>query len=448
MKPCLLEGSQLERSNMDNEFAAYVAIDWADQKHVWALEAADSASRQSGTLEHTPEAIDVWAAELQLRFAGQPVAIALEQSRGPLVFMLSKYQHLVLFPVHPTSLANYRKIFRPSGAKDDPHDAGLLLDILTRHRDKLRRLNPDTVERRTLQFLVEERRKLVHEKTRYSNRITAHLKMYFPQVLQWFDDIGSVLAIDFLQRWPDLETLQRTRTTTLERFFLDHNSRSMPRIRQRIEEMRKAVRAVHDEAVISSCRAAVAAWTGVLRPILQSIQEYDQRIDSLARQHPDYAVMNSFPGAGPVLTPRLMVALGSQRDRYQTAHEVQCYSGIAPVIASSGQQRWVHWRWVCPKFLRQTFHERALHSIGHSQWAREYYQQQRAKGKSRHTAIRALAFKWVRILFRCWKDRKTYDELAYQRALAARRPKPTPPETVELQWKNVAGFNKIAIAQA
>jgi hypothetical protein len=126
------------------------------------------------------------------------------------------------------------------------------------------------VERRTLQFLVQERRKLVHEKTRYSNRITAHLKMYFPQALQWFDDIGSVLAIDFLQRWPDLETLQRTRTTTLERFFLDHNSRSMPRIRQRIEEMRKAVCAVHDEAVISSCRAAVAAWTGVLCPILQS----------------------------------------------------------------------------------------------------------------------------------------------------------------------------------
>ena len=118
------------------------------------------------------------------------------------------------------------------------------------------------------------------------------------------------------------------------------------------------------------------------------------------------------------------------------------------MIASSGQQRWVHWRWACPKFLRQTFHEWALHSIGHSQWAREYYQQQRAKGKSRHTAIRALAFKWVRILFRCWKDRKTYDELAYQRALAARRSKPTAPETVELQWKNVAGFNKIAIAQA
>ena len=433
---------------MDNEFVAYVAIDWADRKHAWALQVTDGSPRESGSLDHSPEAVDIWAAELRLRFSGRLVAVALEQSRGALVFMLSKYQHLVVFPVHPTALANYRKSFRPSGAKDDPHDAGLLLDILLRHRDKLRRLNPDTVETRTLQFLVEERRKLVHEKTRYSNRLTAHLKLYFPQVLEWFDDIGSRIAADFLLRWPDLETLQRARSATIERFFLEHNSRSMERIRERLEQIRKAMAATNDQAVVSCSSAAVVAWAGLLRQLLQAIQKYDERIDRLAHQHPDYAVMNSFPGAGPVLTPRLIAALGSQRERYQTAHEVQCYSGIAPVVATSGKQRWVHWRWACPTFLRQTFHEWALHSIAHSPWAQEYYQEQRAKGKSRHTAIRALAFKWIRILFRCWKDGKPYDELAYQRVLAARRPKPRADEAVELQWKSVAGFNKITNARA
>ena len=159
--------------------------------------------------------------------------------------------------------------------------------------------------------------------------------------------------------------------------------------------------------------------------------------------------MNSFPGAGPALTPRLIAAMGSQRGRYETAHEIECYSGIAPVVASSGQQRWVHWRWACPKFLRQTFHEWALHSIAYSQWAREYYEQQRAKGKRRNTAIRSLAFKWIRILFRCWKERTPYDEAVYQRALDARRPKKQlPAQTVELQWKNVAGFSKLVVAEA
>jgi transposase len=428
---------------MEPEFAAFVAIDWADQKHAWTLEVKQSLDRESGNIDHTPESVEIWAAELGLRFAGRPIAVALEQSRGPLVFMLTKYEHLVIFPIHPSTLANYRKSFRPSGAKDDPNDAGLLLDILVRHRDKLRRLDPDTPETRTLQFMVEERRKLVHEKTRCSNRITAHLKLYFPQAIGWFDEIGSNIVADFLERWPNLERLQKARPATIERFFIEHNSRNAERIAERLEQIRKIVPATKDTAVLRSCSAAVIAWAGLLRQLLNAIKAYDEQIDTLARQHPDYALLKSFPGAGPALTPRLIAALGSQRDRYQTAHEIQCYSGIAPVVASSGKQRWVHWRWSCPKFVRQTFHEWALHSVAYSEWARRYYDEQRAKGKRRNTAIRALAFKWIRILFRCWKDHKPYNEQAYQQALALRRQKQTAGQLVEVKWKNVAGFMKI-----
>jgi transposase len=363
--------------------------------------------------------------------------------------MLTKYDHLVIFPVHPTTLANYRKSFRSSGAKDDPSDASLLLEVLILHRDKLRRLNPETPETRTLQFLVEERRKLVHEKTRYSNRLTSHLKMYFPQVLDWFDEIGSNITAEFLERWPSLSKLQRAKPITIKHFFIDHNSRNAESIAKRIDQIRNAIPATTDVAVIASCSAAVVAWAGLLKQLMVAIASYDENIDALARKHPDYTLVKSFPGAGPALAPRLIAALGSQRDRYESAYEVQCYSGIAPVVASSGKQRWVHWRWSCPKFLRQTFHEWALHSIAYSPWAREYYEQQRAKGKRRNTAIRSLAFKWIRILFRCWKERKPYDETAYQTALAARRHKqPVAAPSVELQWKNIAGFSKIVAARA
>ena len=136
-------------------FAAYVALDWADQKHVWALQAVDSGPTEQGQIEHTPEAVEAWAAGLAQRFAGRPIAVALEQTRGALLFMLTKYEHLVLYSVHPASLASYRDAFYPSGAKDDPSDARLLLDLLLRHRDRLRLWQPDSVETRTLQFLVE-----------------------------------------------------------------------------------------------------------------------------------------------------------------------------------------------------------------------------------------------------------------------------------------------------
>jgi transposase len=428
----------------ETKFAAFVGIDWADQKHAWALRSSTHSDMERGQLDHTPEAIEVWVADLVRRFAGHPIAIALEQSRGSLLFMLTKYEQLVLFPVHPTSLFNYRKGFRPSGAKSDPSDAGLLLDILIRHGDKLRRLNPDTEQTRTLQFLVEERRKFVNDKTRYSNRLTAHLKMYFPQVLDWLSEVSSSIAGDFLERWPTLQKVQKARPETLRKFFIQHHSCKSDSVDRRLQEIRRAMPATHDAAVTCSGSAAVVALVRILREVRDAIRSYDQQIERLAREHPDFTIMDSLPGAGPALTPRLIAALGTQRDRYLCASELQSYSGIAPVLASSGKQYWVHWRWACPKFLRQTFHEWAAHSIGSSDWAKAYYDQQRAQGKPRNTALRALAFKWIRILFRCWKDHKPYSEDLYRQALVRRQQLTGKSSPVQVQWKNCAGFSKIA----
>jgi len=160
----------------------------------------------------------------------------------------------------------------------------------------------------------------------------------------------------------------------------------------------------------------VLALVRIVRAVRDAIVCYDEQIETLAREHPDFAIIDSLPGAGPALAPRLMAALGTQRDRYPSASELQSHSGIAPVLASSGKQYYVHWRWACPKFLRQTFHEWAAHTIGSSAWAKAYYEQQRAKGKPRNTVVRALAFKSIRILFRCWKDHKPYSEEVYRQA--------------------------------
>jgi len=249
------------------EFAAFVGIDWADQKHAWALQIPGHLDVERGDLDHTPEAVAFWATELARRFAGRLIAVALEQSRGSLVFMLTKYAHLVLFPVHPTTLSDYRKGFRPSGAKSDPSDAGLLVDLLVRHREKLRRLNPDTEQTRSLQFLVEARRKFVNDKTRYSNRLTAYLKMYFPQVLDWFSEVTSPIAGDFLERWPSLQKVQKARPETLRRFFVQHHSCTSESIDRRLEEIRGAMSATHDAAVTCSCSAAVLALVRIVRAI-------------------------------------------------------------------------------------------------------------------------------------------------------------------------------------
>lgn len=160
--------------------------------------------------------------------------------------------------------------------------------------------------------------------------------------------------------------------------------------------------------------------TEQLRITLQAIRRYDEEIALLAPQHPDYGLFSALPGAGPSLAPRLLVAFGEQRQRFTNAAEMQKYSGVAPVTERSGRKHWVHWRWQCPTFMRQTFIEWAAQTVNKSFWAGAYYRQQKAKGCSHQAAVRALAFKWIRILYRCWQTRKPYDELTYLKALRRR----------------------------
>ena len=403
-----------------NTFAAFVGIDWADAKHDGCLQTAGSAKRECFQLEHTPEAIDAWVTALRTRFNGPPVAICLELTKGPLVSALRKYDFLVLFPINPLTLARYREAFTPSRAKDDPTDAALQLELLLTHRDKLQPLNPQSPTMRALEQLVEHRRRVVGDKVRITNRLTSTLKNYFPHVLQWFQEKDTAIFCDFLSRWPTLKAVQLARRSTLETFFRAHHVRYAGVTTQRIQAIKAATPLTTDEGVIAPNALLVQALVAQLRVTLQAITDFDTAIAQCAQSHPDFPLFQALPGAGPVFAPRLLVAFGEQRKRYAAAADLQKYAGIAPVTERSGKKSWVHWRLQCPKFLRQTFVEWAAESIRHSFWAQVYYQQQRDKGKAHQAAVRALAFKWIRILYRCWQERTPYDESVYLQALHRR----------------------------
>jgi transposase len=436
----------IEEATMPNEtvgqpveYAAWIAVDWGDEKHAWALQAANSDVIEQGVMENKPEVVDVWVADLMERFGQCQIAVAFEQTRGTLASMLGKYPHLVLYPIHPTSLARYREAFTPSGAKDDPPDALLLLDLVRRHGEKLRRWEPDTAATRTIQWLTEDRRTLVDEKTRQTARLEARLKSYFPQITRWFDkNLDSPLAGDLLRRWPTLPELQKAGPAVVRRFLHKHNSRNNERIEQLLKQIREAVPATNDPAIIQAGVLMVHNLVQLIATLHQQIAGLDRQLAKLFAEHEDALLYRSFPAAGPVMGPRLLAAMGTRRERYQSATEVQCYSGIAPVTERSGQREWIHFRRACPKFLRQTFHEWAGHTIARSEWARAFYQHQRTKGKDHHAAVRSLAHKWIRILFRCWQDRTLYDEQRYQQALR-RRAAPRIPNAPNFAWERASG---------
>lgn len=400
---------------------AWVGLDWADRQHAVCLQATGSSPIESLVLEQTPEALQAWVSQLRRRFPHGPVAIALEQSRGSLFYALMNYDFLLLYPIAPKSLASYRKAFYPSGGKDDPVDAELLLEFLVKHHDRLRPWKPDDLATREIRLLVEHRRRLVADRTRLTNRLTALLKAYFPQALEYLPDLSVPWAGEFLGRWPSLAALQQASRLQLRVFFRQHTRRSPEQLEALYNQIRIAQPLTADRAVMESSVLMVQATVDQLRALAPALQRLETAIEQLFASHPDQAIFQSFPGAGQALAPRLLAAWGSDRDRFSGADQMQRFSGIAPLTERSGRTSRVHWRRAAPRFLRQSFQEFAAHSRRQSAWAEAYYQQMQGRGLSHHAALRALAFKWIRIMYRCWKQRTPYDELHYQQSLHRRR---------------------------
>ena len=398
----------LDTSTVD--YAAFIGLDWGSEKHSIALQAAGSKEIESYELKQSPEDLHGWLIRLRDKFVGRPVAVAIEQTKGAVIHALMGYAFVHVFRINPKSMADYRKAFSPGGAKDDPTDAEYLLEWVTLHRDRIKPWVPDDPQTRALQRLVEFRREVVNQRTAFTNQLTQLLKDYYPQALDWAGDLDTVMACDFLSKWPTLEKVKKAKPDTIRTFYRQHGSRSKELIEERLKAICTAQALTEDATVIGTSVSIVQTIIGVLRPTMESIDRIDQEIKTRFHVHPDMAIFDSFPGAGAALAPRLLAAMGSDRSRFESASEVQQYSGIAPVTDRSGKHMWIHRRFACPKFTRQTFHEFAGQSIRWSSWARGHYDMQRDRGKGHHAAIRSLAYKWIRIIYRCWKDRVMYNE--------------------------------------
>lgn len=402
-------------------FAALIGLDWADQKHDVALRAQGAEHVETSILHHDPQAIADWVSALRQRFGPGPIALCLEQARGALIYALMGYEHLVLYPINPKTLAKLRAALHPSGKKDDPVDADLLLALLEKFGPQLTPWKPDDATTRQLMLLVEARRGFVDQRTGLINQLQSVLKSYFPQALALLgEDLSSPLATDFLKKWPTLDAVQKAKPNVVRAFYYGHNSRRPERIQERLQLIAQAVALTGDHAVLAAQSLAAQSLAQALAALRPIITRYDQEIAQLFAGHPDAAIFASLDGAGEALAPRLLAAFGTDRGRFAHAEAMPCYSGTAPVTEKSGKQKWVHRRWARPVFVHQSFVEFAGHSVRQSRWAKRCYEHLIGKGHGHWAALRVLAIKWQRILWRCWQNRTPYDEATYLKSLQKR----------------------------
>lgn len=403
---------------MNIDYVAYIGIDWADRKHDIALYDCATETWEESMISTRPQDILDWVNQLRQRYGSGQIAVGLEQKRGPLLYALCQYDNLVLVPINPRTVANYSKAFQPSRAKSDPVDARILVELMQKHEDKLEIWVAGCPNHRALRQWVESRRMLVGEKVRLTNRITAALKSYFPQVLDWFEDKDTLVFCEFLEQFPGIKAAQSATPDVLTQFFHAHHVVRQTAIARRIQQIQDAGPPLtEDVAIVVPFQALVRALISLLKVVLQQLLNFEQKIAELFESLPDAELFQALPGTGPHLAPRLLAAFGEDRSRFTSAQAFMSYIGIAPVKEESGKKRWVHWRWSCPIFLRQTFVEWVNQARRHSAWSQAFYLQQKQVGKSHQKAIRALAYKWGRILWRCWQDGKPYDEAKYLEAL-------------------------------
>lgn len=306
-----------------SDFSVLVGIDWADKKHDVCEHIIGTDKYHYSIISSQSESLHDWAMSLKKRYPDQSIAVACELTKGPLIYALSKYNHLILFSINPSTVAKYRKAFTHSGAKNDPSDALIQTEILERHMEKLTSIRPEPANVRALAQILEYRRKVVQDKVDLTNRITATLKNYYPQVLDWFKEKDTTIFCEFLTKWPSLSAVKKCRKQTLLNFFNQHHSRYPAVNEKRFEAIKSSLTLTDDPGVIEPNQLLIEVLIPQLKCLLDGIARFDKEIKQRYKSQKDKVIFDSFPGAGPQISPRLFVAFGTDRERYSGADAVQ-----------------------------------------------------------------------------------------------------------------------------
>jgi len=319
-----------------------------------------------------------------------------------------------LYAPNPKAIARYRESRFNTNAKSDSADAQLIADHIREHYRSLKPIKLPPQQIRHLQMLLEDRDKLVKDKTRLSNRLTSILKEYFPQAFAAFSDITSKTALLFLER---VDSFQEAKGISRQQWqeMLNESHFYNPKARERFFQAMQQKEIFISPAVISAKAMMKRAILAQLKVVIHCIYLYDQKIRELFDQIPHSDIFRSLPGVDYLLGAKLLVLFSKE---FRSAKEVQSYCGTSPYSKLSGQSRGVYFRSGCNKFGRNLFVQIAFCSLTSSAFAKSYYRKKRLEGKSFHHALRCLANVWAKIAFAIWRDKSRYDESKHLAAIA------------------------------
>jgi len=395
--------------------AFFVGLDWAATAHAVCVIDEVGAVRWRGSVAHSADGLAELVRRLTRVALPATMQIAIERPSGLVVDTLVDAGFEVV-PIHPNIVKASRPRYSAAGAKSDDSDAFLLADLLRTDGHRFRALRPLSDETRALRALVRGRDDLVTQRVALANQLRALLERFWPGAAGIFADVDSPIALAFLARYPTPQSAEHLGERRLAQFLRRHAYCGRRSPAELLARLRSAPPSRAGEAEAEASGDLVRALVAVLVPLVAQIQQLSAAIAAAVADHPDGPLVQSFPRSGQVNAGQLLAELGDDRARFPTPEQLAAEAGAAPVTRASGKHRAVVFRWACNKHLRRavtTFADNSRHA---SPWAAAVYARARGRGCDHPHAIRILARAWLRVLWRCWQDRRPYDVTQHRAA--------------------------------
>lgn len=382
----------------------YLGIDWATDKHDLCLTTKEGHILSQFTITHDMAGFN----QLHDLFQALPdIRINIERSDGLLVDWLVQ-QGADLYITPPHVLAHRR----PTRVKDDKGDAFLLAYLLRLGDTDCRPYSQQSQIVTHLKQLIRAYDRALAEQRRLSNQLIYNLRQYYPVALTLFSFVRSPLTLAFIEQFPTPQDAEKITYADMEAFLR----------RQHYAHIEKRLDLIYQRLQVPMPHASVQVGyvehVRMLIPILRTLHVQKRTLIKEIRRvfatHPEAAWWRSFPGTkGPLTPARLLAWIGDDRSRFPTADTLQAVAGTVPVTRRSGKSKTVEFRHNCLHPLRNVADDLARQSLRHSGWAKAYLQQQLDRGHTTPRAYRALANRWMKIIWTLWQRRELYDEAVH-----------------------------------
>lgn len=383
----------------------FAGIDWGGYHHQLCV--VDQSGARLIERRFTHDRAGLIELRNTLAVGGTPVPVAVERAEGLLVEGLLDWGHRV-FPVSPRIAARARERYRVAASKDDAFDAFVLADSLRHEHGHWRALTAPTPVLAELKAIVRDRLRLVELQQTVEAQLRATLEAYHPAPVRMFSTVDRQITLDFVRDYPTPHIAARVAESRMALFLERHSYRGRQPAELLVDRLR-----LHNmtasEGTTAAKRRTAMAQIDQLELLNRQLKEFDRAVAVVLRRHPDHGLFLSFPGVADLTAATLLAEMGEDRTRFPTAAVLAAEAGLAPVTRASGRMTRVRFRYAANDTMRQAFTWWAYNSIRLSPWARANYDAAKERGQHHQRALRGLAARWSRVLWRCWQDNSPYD---------------------------------------